>query len=179
MTTFDISTLTPNTIQTLVAALNAARGADKTARLNLHWGEVLRTSLEVGRFAAHEGAAGWHDSGGIFVKHFGKSQNVHLHRGGIPGTIIHEWAHVIQWAASGSGIGEWYWGYENPGQDLLYEKWAEKLKGCYAASKPKEMAAEAYRALRGFTDLRDFWPEGFLEDWESFFLGDECFQHFV
>ena len=180
MTTFDLSTFAPNSINPLKEALKEARDLDGIARLHLHWGGVLQTPLKIGKFGEHEGAAGWHDGEGIFVKHFGKKMNKELHRGGIPGTIVHEWAHAIQWAGSDNSIGDWYWGYEHPGQDLLFERWAEKLKeNSYAASEAKEMAAEAYRGVRGFSDPRDLWPEGFLEDWKIFFCQDECFRHFV
>ena len=85
----------------------------------------------------------------ILVRNFGnKANNKVKHRGGLPGTIFHEWCHRMQ-----------FW-------------WSEG----WLASSAVEMSAEAFRVLKGWRSAES-WErdQEFLTDWQDFFMSDPVF----
>ena len=90
-------------------------------------------------------------------------------------TILHEFAHHLQWRSRFKSKG-WKEGSNHPGQDALYAKYKELCQPYYAGYSPKEMAAEAFRLLMGWSESLD-WElnQSFRKDWFDFFYSQESF----
>ena len=181
---FDLSSISPDNLQPLREAVREVRTKDGNVSLWLTWkGEVgcpLKIIRQPNENLQKPFAGIFSKRNGMFVRNFGnKKQNAYHHSGGLPGTIIHEWCHRIQWFAAENNIGDWYWEVSHPDQDALYKKWVECLKGSYAATSPEEMAAELFRVLKGWRG-REAWEvnQELLEDWMNFFISDPVFRHF-
>ena len=177
---FDLSTISPDSYDALRNAFKESRNENGDVSLTLTWQGNAPCPLLISKNPPNVPGdfAGFYLSNeGMFVKNYGnKRKNELWHRGSIPGTIFHEWCHRIQDLAASNGIGEWYWDNCHPKQDELYNKWSSHLEGFYAAIEPHEMAAEAFRVLKGWRS-NEPWEENkeLLADWREFFMGDEIF----
>ena len=94
-------------------------------------------------------------------------------------TIVHEYAHHLQYLNYKAGNDGWCqeYVYRHHEQDLLYEKWCPKPpEGLYVKTAPHEMAAEAFRFIHGYK--LDGWdvPVEFFMDWCLFFKSQSYFK---
>lgn len=118
----------------------------------------------------------------IHVLNLGKKGNLLSHRGGLQGTIVHEFAHHLQNLGAMNDVGDWYWTDRHDMQDSLFEKWSPILGDFYVASKPKEMTAEVFRVISGSGySSPEHWEKNelFLEEYTNFLKSNEVFKHFL
>jgi hypothetical protein len=147
------------------------------------WGEVtppVPLEVEVGGVGGclpH--VAGVWDGKRIRVATWGKKGNKQFHRGGLEGTIVHEFAHVLQWYGAGNSIGDWYYTNHHDEQSHLFKKWESVLSPFYAGSHEAESTAEVFRVLKGYRSDEE-WENNsqLLKEWEGFLRGNEVFKHF-
>lgn len=123
--------------------------------------------------------AGAWDGRKIRVASWGKRGNALRHRGGLEGTVVHEFAHVLQWYGAGNDIGDWYYTNHHDEQSALFDKWKSVLSPFYAGSHEAESTAEAFRVLKGYRSKEE-WENNsqLLGEWEDFFKRNEVFKHF-
>ena len=178
-----LSLLTPNLSQVIKSAWPDYKTM-KAWRLKVSWEEVVvdliinKTDPQDAKFGGiHRSSA---NTAHIQVNHFGSRRlNNAYHRGGILGTIYHEWFHHLQWLGEQHSLAGWGWdGHEV--QDALYDKWKGELAGYYAGTAPHEAAAEAYRVLMGYRSL-EAWElnNKLLTDYRDFFNQNELTKHFM
>jgi hypothetical protein len=118
--------------------------------------------------------------GSIDIVTYGKKSNLLHHRGGLEGTLMHEFAHHLQLIGSDLGVGGWFWGHCHKEQGGLYEKWKGQLEAFYVGSKAWEMTAEVFRVLQGFQSGEEWEKnEEFLEDFREFLGGNSIFSVFM
>lgn len=175
----DLSMITPDNLGEFRKVFRACRQENGNVELTLTWkGEVECPLLISSRVELGENFVGnFSFSHGIALRNFGTvERNNFYHRGSIPGTIFHEWCHRMQWWCTDRNIGDWYLGCSHPEQDRLYSKWRDQFKGFYLAEMPQEMAAEAFRVLKGWRS-EEPWESNqeFLADWKAFFMNDSIF----
>jgi hypothetical protein len=116
----------------------------------------------------------------IHVLNLGKKGNLLSHRGGLEGTILHEFAHHLVNLGAMNDVGDWYYTDSHDQQDALFDKWAPTLGDFYVASKAKEMTAEVFRVISGYASSEE-WEANktFLEEYKNFLQGNEVFKHFL
>ena len=177
----DLSTLSPDNVEPLREVVRKTRDDQRNSCFTVHWKGDYHCELFIGKQPSildpeNSGVYNFiHNL--VLVKNFGnKANNKVKHRGGLPGTIFHEWCHRMQFWCSD----EWIrgWGYEGNHlqQDELYDKWKHEFKVFYLASSAVEMSAEAFRALKGWRSTEP-WEDNqeFLADWRDFFMNDPIF----
>jgi len=120
----------------------------------------------------------------ISIATYGRRQNETLHRGGLEGTVAHEWAHLLQCLGSDNDVGGWYFTNHHDTQSTLFQKWKsvfDKDKS-YAGEAPYEAAAELFRVLAGWpSSSPEEWESNaaLLQDWREFLKGNEMFKHYM
>lgn len=181
MMPLDLSTINPSDISALRNIVRKVRKQDGSASLWLTWrGELgcpLKITKQSSKNLPNHCAGTFCTRDGIYIRNYGnKQKNAYYHPGGFAGTIIHEWCHRMQWFATRNHVNDWYRVVSHPEQDFLYQRWVAELKGSYAAEAPEEMAAEAFRVLKGWQGTES-WENNqyFLEDWFDFFTNDPVF----
>jgi len=118
----------------------------------------------------------------ISVATYGRRQNETLHRGGLEGTVVHEWAHLLQCLGTDNDAGGWYFTNHHDEQSELFKKWKSVYKEAYAGSAPYEATAEAFRVLAGWPSAQpEEWESNtlLLEEWRAFLKGNEVFKHYM
>lgn len=123
---------------------------------------------------------GLYDGNIIQCATYGSKKNDIFHRGGILGTIKHEFCHALQYLATTCELPNWYWSYENDQQDELYRKWYDSFGNTYAQKSAVEAAAEAFRVLSGHPHP-DEWETNshLLDDYRKFFENELVFKDFI
>lgn len=153
------------------------------AEFRVVWGEITPPiGMEVemnGIGGMPPNTAGAWDGKRIRVASWGKKGNALRHRGGLEGTIVHEFAHVLQWYGAGNDIGDWYYTNHHDEQSALFDKWKSVLSPFYAGSHEAESTAEVFRVLKGYRSEEE-WEDNsqLLGEWEDFFKRNEVFKHF-
>jgi hypothetical protein len=181
---FDLSILSANNIQPLKDFVKQFREANGDRVFKVIWKDPsfqVQVNITKENPLLKSGIAGVHDfnirTGGhrIIIQNYGKRE-YEYHRGGIPGTLFHEWCHIVQSYNAHHGLGKWFYNSCHPQQDVLYKRYQHMCSGFYAGFSPEEMAAEAFRVLNGFRSSES-WEENknFLADWKDFFTSDEVF----
>ena len=150
----------------------------------LKWGEVISdVKVTIDKASLHPGAvyAGYHNylDGSITVLNFGKAGN-RRHRGGVVGTIYHEFFHHLQWYGTMADVGGWYFTNSNDIQDTLYNKHKEAMAGFYVGSEPAEASAEVFRVLAGYHS-EESWETNnkMLKDYFEFFSKNQMIKYFM
>jgi len=97
-------------------------------------------------------------------------------RGGIEGTIAHEFAHHLQWWGSENSMGGWSLNTHNDFQTDLWVRWRPHFEGTYAFKAPAEAGAEVFRVLMGWKG-QDAWEgnQALLEEWRAWFTQNAVF----
>lgn len=177
----DLSTINPNDVEPLREIVRKTRDDQRNSCFTVHWKGDYHCKLFVGKQppTLDPKSAGVYllTYDAILVRNFGnKVYNNMKHRGGLTGTILHEWCHRMQFWCSDESVGDWYWGGHHPVQDELYDKWSGQFQSFYLASNAHEMSAEAFRALKGWRSV-EIWEDNqeFLADWRDFFMNDPVF----
>jgi hypothetical protein len=179
-TIIDLSTLSVDNLDLLRKATRENRDENGNSSFMVTWKyDCLQTEFTFAKHADHapEYPGHFDSRDGIFVQNYGnKQENARYHRGGIFGTLMHEWCHRMQFFATENGVGEWYWSLSHPRQEELHEKYRSSCKGYYAGTTPEEMAAEAFRVLSGCPSGEEWEAnQHLLNDWKDFFMNDEVF----
>lgn len=152
------------------------------AAFKVVWGDIIPPfPLEVGIGGIDgvpPGTAGVWDGKVMKVASWGKA-NARHHRGGFGGTVIHEFAHLLQSFGANNSYGDWYYTNHHDEQSHLFEKWESVLSPFYAGSHEAESTAEVFRVLKGYRSKEE-WENNsqLLKEWEDFLRRNEVFKHF-
>jgi len=183
MFTLDLSTY-PNIVLLSQRVKEFKKDNEETFHFTLNWAglfqEGIPISIETWKLRPDADWAGIHQDGEITIRTFGKRGNSQFHRGGIVGTIYHEFFHYLQWYGCMAECGDWFWDTHHTEQKKLYDCWSESFEGFYAGSFPWEAAAEVYRVISGYTSA-EAWEknQSLKKDYLRFFQGNEMIKHFV
>jgi hypothetical protein len=153
------------------------------AIFNVVWGEItppIPMQVEInGIGGMPPDTAGAWDGRKIRVASWGRKGNALRHRGGLEGTVVHEFAHFLQHHGSNNDYGGWYYTHYHDEQSALFERWESVLSPFYAGSHEAESTAEVFRVLKGYRSKEE-WENNsqLLKEWEDFFRRNEVFKHF-